>query len=311
MLIQMTFFCLLIVALLAGVFSYFPQLRKPIHPLKIAMDSVGYTNVETTNEKKSQQINVAVNSGLMQVRRQMDDISLEQTKIMDALADQQAVLDSASRNANAVLLEAKREGRDKDRDILQLKEAVSGIQDKQRLLVEQGRQLIAFNNQLTKERQRLAQQIDLANMNTNDSFNTIQQHYDMFQNQASALFNKVDEYNQRVNKGVGEIQGQLYGMGNLSYGNYEQQDMFRERVRSLLDKEQEDMRRVANGEQKSRELLEEARDKLADARVKAEDSLQHDRDVIYEQHQKQEDQQAMIRQRIADEEQQMRDKLDR
>ncbi|MDE1920999.1 MAG: hypothetical protein KGJ09_02860 [Candidatus Omnitrophica bacterium] len=310
MLIQIAFFCLLIVALLAGVFSYFPQLHRTIRPLKFAMDSIGYTGVETLNKKRSQQINVAVKSGLMDIHKRMDAVAVEQDRLLDALTDQQAVLQEANRDAQTVLLEAKKAGRKGDKDILQLEALASQMNDQQRLLVAHGQYLVSLNDQLTKSRERLAQQADIANMDAQSSLDSIRQNYASFESQASELFNKVDEYNRELRQGVGKMQEQISGISNPSYGSYAH-DMAQERIQSLLDKEQEDMARVADCQQRNLDLAQEAREKLADSRERSEDLERRDRDLIDEEHQKQEDQQSMIRQRMADEQQRMQDQQNR
>lgn len=309
--IQAVFFALLIISLLAGYFAYFNPAPKPINPVKFAMENSGYNSMETINRKRSQVINMTTSKGLMQVRRMMDDLSLEQDKFLDTLQDQQQILKDTNKDAHDVLLELQKQGDAGRKDVLQLKALTSEMQDEQKLLVTRGHDLILLNDQLTKSRQLMSDQMDLARINTDTSLSTLQQRYSALDNQAASFFNKITEHNQEVHDRIENIKNKLQLIAKIPPDTSTvQQQNANERIQRMLDKEHEDILRLADTEEKSKDLVKDAQEKQADAKEQLNEKLQQSQDKIADEHQKEEDQQLMVQQRIADQQQRIQDQQD-
>ena len=88
------------------------------------------------------------------------------------------------------------------------------MQDEQRLLVANGKDLIALNDQITQSRQWISDQIDLAKVDTDISLSTLQQHYAVLNHQASGFLDKVVRYNQAVRDQMDKIQGHMNDLAN-------------------------------------------------------------------------------------------------
>lgn len=309
---QFFFFALLIITLLAGAFAYFAPKQPPINPVGFVMDQSGYSSVETLNRKRTQQLSMKTRNGLMQMRKQMDDMAQAQSKFLDIIKDQQQVLENASKDAYDVMLEAQKASWKNDHDILRLKELTSQMQDEQRLLVTNGKGLVALNDQITQGRQQISDQIDLAKVNTETSLSTLQQHYDTLNYQASGLFHKVVRRDQQVRDQMNKTQDQLRDLVNSAANNSAlQQQNIKDSIRLMLDKEREDMIKLADSEERSRNLLKDAQERQADAKERLNDSLQRSKDLIEEERQKAQDQKEMMRQRIEDQKQRIQDQQNR
>ena len=190
---QLIFFTVFILAVIAGLFAYFAPSQKPINPVQFMMDKSGYTSEVTTNTKRTQQLNMSTSRGIMEIRKQMDNLAVEQDKLLDAIKDQEQVLANANKAAANIMLEAQHGGGDKD--ILRLKALMDQMQDEQHLLVTHGQDLIALKNQLTKSRQWVADQIDLSNINNGNSLRDLQEHNAMLKDQSSDNFDQVNQHN--------------------------------------------------------------------------------------------------------------------
>jgi len=309
---QFFFFTLFVIALIAGAFAYFAPLQKPISPVKFMMDNTGYTTEETSNRKRIQKFNMSTNSGLMQVRRQMDDLALGQNKIMDTLQDQQQMLQDTGKNASDIILMTQQGALKGGQDVLHLQALTTEMQDEQRLLVAHGQELMELNNQLTKSRQWIADQIDLSNINNQNSFQMLEERYIMLKDQATGFFDKVTQHNQEVRDRINKLQDQLNDVANNAASNSEvQQQNIKERIERMMDKEHQDMQRLADSQERSRNLLKDAQQSFEDSKELFNDSLQHSQDIIAEERQKIEDQAWINKQRMADQMQKIQDQQDR
>ena len=79
----------------------------------LMMDKSGYNSEETFNSKRTQQLNMTMRNGLIQIRRQMDDMAQEQNKFLDTIQDQQQVLENTSKEASDIMLQAQGNIREK------------------------------------------------------------------------------------------------------------------------------------------------------------------------------------------------------
>ena len=233
----------------------------PINPMGFVMDQSGYNSVETLNRKRIQQLSMTTRNGLIQIRKQMDDMAQAQNKFLDTIQYQQQVLENASKDASDIMLEAQGISGKNNNDILRLKDLTSQMQDEQRLLVAHGKDLIALNDQITQSRQWISDQIDLAKVNTETSLSTLQQHYDMLNHQASVFFHKVVRHDQEARDQMDKIQGQLSDLvNNAASDSALQQQNIKDRIRRMLAKEHEDMLKLADSEERNRDLLKDAQE---------------------------------------------------
>jgi hypothetical protein len=191
--IQLIFLSLLVITLLAGGIAYFSPSKKPMNPLQFMMDNTGYTQEQVINQKRTEEINLTTDEGVVKVHKLMDDLATQQSKFLDLLKEQQRILEGAGKNASDVLKSAKKQGGKDDKDILQLEALTSQIQDSQRLMVQQGQALVNMNNQLMKNRKWMAEQSDIARINTESSLRSSQSRYDSLNGHANELYNAVKE----------------------------------------------------------------------------------------------------------------------
>ena len=281
---QFFFFSLLIITLLAGAFAYFAPKQPPINPVGFVMDQSGYSSVETRNRKHTQQLSMTTKNGLMRMRKQIDDMAQAQSKFLDIIKDQQQVLENASKDAYDVMLEVQKISGKNDHDILRLKELTSQMQDEQHLLVANGKDLVALNDQITQGRQQISDQIDFAKVNTETSLSTLQQHYDTLNHQASGLFHKVARRDQQVRDQMNKTQDQLRDLVNNAANNSAlQQQNVKDHIRTMLDKEHENMLKLADTEEKNRNLLQEERQKAQDQQEVMQQRIEDQRQRIQDQ----------------------------
>jgi hypothetical protein len=310
---QFIFFALFVITLLVGAFAYFAPLQKPVNPVKFMMDNSGYTQEESTNRKRTQQLNMTTSSGLIQIHKQMDDLAVVQNKFLDTIQDQQQVLQNTGKEASDIMLLTQQEGEKGDKDILKLKALASEMQDEQRLLVAHGQELLVLNDQLTKSRQWIADQVDLANINNESSLNALQQRYTMLKDQASGFFDKVTQHNQEVRDRMTKMQDQLNDLANNASSDSVamQQQNIKERIAHMLDKERADMVKLADNEDASQSLMNDSKQHLEDSKELLNVSLQRSQDLIEDERQKAEDQQEISQQRVADQMQRIQDQRNR
>jgi len=305
---QFIFFTLFIITLLAGAFAYFAPLQKPINPVKFVMDNSGYTDKESHNRKLTQQLNMRMTNGLVQIRRKMNDFAVEQGRFIDTIQGQQELLNSTGKDASDIMLLAKQGAGKASKDVLQLRALASEMQDQQRLLVARGQDLIVLNNQLTRNRQWIADQIDAANISNEDSLRTIQQHYEALESQASDFFDKVSQHNQEVREQMVKMQEQMQDLANNAMDNNAlQQQNTKERIGRMLGREHENMLKLEDTEERSRNLVKDSQQNLQDSKDLFNDSLQRSQDMIDDERQKVEDQKWISQQRVADQVQRLKD----
>jgi len=308
--IQAIFFAILIITLLSGTFAYFAPSQKPISPMKFMMDNTGYNSMETLNRKKTEQINMVMNRGVLQIRRQMEDLALEQSKFLDMIRDQQQILKSATKDASDILMEAQQKGEAVDNDLLQLRSLTSQMQDQGRLLVAHGEELIALNNQLTASRQQVAEQIDLANINTEASLNALQERSASLNNKAAEVFQKVNDHNQQIRDQIQSMHDKLQDLSDSGAIGL-QQPLVKDSIHRMLSNESDVINKLADNEQKSKQLVQDAQDRQAEAREQLEEKMQQSKDMIEDERQKAQDQQEANQQHIADQMQRIRDQQNR
>jgi hypothetical protein len=311
---QTALFILFIITLLAGAFSYFAPGQKPvpIDPMKFMMENSGFNSVEVQNRKRIQQLNMTTSRGLIKIRGQMEDLALEQNKFLDAIQDQQQILNNAGKDITGVMLGVQQEGEKGNKDILRLQALASEMKDEQRLLVARGQDLIVLNDQLSKNRESIAEQIDSAKINTETSLSALNDRYDILKDQAASFFDKVSQNNQEVRDSMNKMNDQLNDLANnAAHDSALQQQSAKDHIGRMMDKEHEDMIKLAETQEKSRSLLEDARERQAGFKELLNDKLQETKDKIEEERQKTQDQQEDSRQRVADDMQRMRDQRNR
>jgi len=295
---QIVFYCLFGLTVVIGGLAYFSP---NIDIMKMLGDATGYGLMQAHNRSSSEQINVSTNNGIMQMRRKMDDLALEQNRFIDTVKDQQRTLGNLNKEISTLALEAQHRGGQNSKDALKLAQLSSKMQDERNLLNEHSQELFVLNDQLTQNRQRIADQIDLANINGNASLSTLPQQYATLRDQTNSFFNKVAQHNQEVNTIMDRVQNQLPGLTNYAaYMSTVQQQSTRDRVQSILDQEQEEMTKLADSEDKNRDRLKISYQRFLDSMSSSNDSQQHVNNLIGEERQRAEEQGSMDRQHIAD-----------
>jgi uncharacterized protein (DUF2164 family) len=298
--IRLIFFGLFMMALIAGVYFYYESSPKYISPLKYVMDYSGFTDLQTVNRKKTQETNVTTRAGIMQIRKQLDDLAVVQNNVFDTIQDQQQRLKTAGKDASDVLLEAKKEGGVRNKDILQLEALASQIQDERRLSVARGEDLIALNDEITQKRRWISEQIDRTNIYTGTELGLLQKRSLMLRADAVDFLDKTNAYNQEMRDAMARIQGKLQVLDNRTYDNRAQVKMIKGRIQDMLNKEHEDMIKLESSHERSKDQMRDVQQNLAATQERLNDLQQHTKDLVEFERQKQEDQQSMIRQRIAD-----------
>ena len=158
------------------------------------------------------------------------------------------------------------------------------MQDEQHLLVANGKDLVALNDQITQGRQQISDQIDFAKVNTETSLSTLQQHYDTLNHQASGLFHKVARRDQQARDQMNKTQDQLRDLVNNAANNSAlQQQNVKDHIRTMLDKEHENMLKLADTEEKNRNLLQEERQKAQDQQEVMQQRIEDQRQRIQDQ----------------------------
>ncbi len=297
MIMQFIFFGLFIMALFAGLYSHFAP--KAVNPLAFVMDKSGYSEVQTIEEKKTREVNLTTKEGVMQVRREMEDISRVQNNFMDALHDQREILKNARTNASQVLLAAKKGGM-RGPDVLQLEALSSQIDDAQRLAVTHGQQLVALNDQISDSRKLIADQIDYANISTDAMLDVLKRRNSAIKGQLAELYSGMGDFHRQMHDAMERMQGKVEGLSKISCDNKNLERMIREQMWRMLRQQRENMMRLAEIEERNKEQIRDAQQNLADNQQRLEDLEQHTKDLIADSRQRTEDQQDMIRRRIED-----------
>ncbi len=304
---QSIFLVLSVVTVLAGAFAYFSPPIREINPLKLMMDGSGYSAIQTQNQKKIDQIDMVSNSGVVRIRKEMDILSEEQNRLSDMIQNQQQILKDIGNENSNLLLNAQQKGGLGTKDLLQLEALASEMQDKQRLLVAHGQDLIALNNRLTQQRQWIADLMDKGNNHGNLSGPMLSQHYAMLKDQANKFFDKVNQHDQEIHDFMDKFQDHLPVLADkaVPVGAIRQQNQ------NMLDREQEQMVKLADSEQKSKDYLRHAQEKEADFNEILNDKLEQNKELIEDEHQKDQDQQDANRQHLADQLQHSADQTQR
>lgn len=309
---QYTFFVLFAIALIAGAFTYFVPAQKTIDPMKFVMEGSGIDSVEVHNNTKTQQFNMVTSKGLIKIRSGIDNLALQQNKFLNTIRDQEHLLDNSVKDATDIIWEVKQKALTSNKDILQLQALAAEMQDQQRLLINHGHDLLVLNDQLAANRQWIVDQMDMVSINNESASQELQQRYSMLKDQAATFFDKVNQHNQELRDRMDKIQDQLNTLANnAAYDSAIQQQQTRDRIERMLDKEHEDMLKIADTEERSRNLLKDAQETMADAKELTNDSLQHTQELIADQRQRSEDQLWIMKQREADQEQRLQDQQNR
>ncbi len=185
---QVTLFLLFIIALIVGAFAYFLPEQQAVSPFKVVMVNGDYETTEQTNTKKSQQLNMTTDRGIVQIHRQIDDLTREQKKLIGMVDYDQQVLNNTNKEISEI---TKQVNGKSGIDVLKLKALGRQLQNDQRLLVEHGMQLIALNDQLNKNRKLLAEERDLVNINSESYLQLLQEHNSLLKDQFAIFFDKV------------------------------------------------------------------------------------------------------------------------
>jgi hypothetical protein len=163
--------------------------------VKIALDDSDNNVSEVSDSHQFQRWNTTTNGGVMQVKKEMDELTQKHKKFADMIEEDQQALKNTNKEITDITNQA--EGKS-GIDILKLKALSLQMQNEQQLLVAHGQELMAINDQINKNRQLFAEQRDLVNINTDASMQALQQHSSSDNDLSDKLFDKVDEAHQKA-----------------------------------------------------------------------------------------------------------------
>jgi len=308
---QFLFFSLFLVALLAGIYACYHPTHK-FNPIEYISDQSGYSNAEDTNRKKIEQSNIITTKGLVEVHRQMQVLADNQQRFADMLEQAQRVLKTSGKQATQILGEAQQVAQKEGKDVLGLKDLSLRLQNQQQLLVQNGQNLIAMNNNIIKERDWVQDQLDLVDTNHESTQQLkLQQQFTQLQEQASTFIDKVTQYDQQTQQHMRDMQEQLDGAAQKTiFDNKQQQLDAKERVRRMLHKQRGNMTMLSDIQQRSRDLLNEERQDLAFSQELLKESMENAREKMAEERQKNEDQQAILKEKVREQMQHLKDQED-
>ncbi len=185
---QVTLFYLFMIVLMLGAFAYFFPKQLVLSPLKVVMDNSSYETTNQTSIKKSQQLNMTTNAGFVQIHSQADELPQEQKRLMGIIDYDRLLVNNTDKEISDILKKANGKSY---MDVLKLKILRMELLNDQQLLGAHGQQLIALNDQLNKNKQLLAGQRDLVNINTESSLQLLGQHNSLLKDQSAIFFDKV------------------------------------------------------------------------------------------------------------------------
>lgn len=182
---------LFIIMLLAGAFVYLFSKQHTLSPLPAVTGSSSYETPEVSTTKASQQLNVTMKGGIVQIHQQIDDLTQEQKKLMGMIDYDQQVLNDTSKEISDI---TNKVGWESIIDILRVKALELELKSDQRLLTAHGRQLTALNDQLNKKRKLLAEERNFININSESSLQSLQQHNALLNDRSAEIFDKVEQH---------------------------------------------------------------------------------------------------------------------
>jgi len=307
---QLIFLILFVVALIAGISAYLPGSQKPVNPMVFISDQSGYTTTEERNRKRMEQANITTSQGMIQVRRQMQEIAAKQKNFSDMLVEEERVLKNTGQQASLILAEAQKQAPKDQQDILRLKGLGSTLEDQQRLLVEHGQDLIALNDRIIRNRDWIHDQMDLIDTNNQTTQQIkLQGQYIALKDQSATFFDKVTQYNQQVQQYMQETQNQLNDAANhIVYDNSLQQQVVKEKIQSLMDRQHEEMVKLSESREKSQSLMRDQQERWTLSQELLNDSIRHSKELIGQERRNAKERQIQLQQQIQDQMQRIKDK---
>jgi len=202
---QFIFFALFLMVIISGVFSRFAPVHRALPSVRSAAEYSGYSSaqgadfVEDKSSNRSQEFNVSTSGGVLQIYKQIDDLTGAQKELQGLIDDEEQAVSIARQELSDVSAQVKDKN---DQDLLRLKTLGDKIRSEKDLLIKHGAALSALNDQIKKERQALADQSALSNMNTNSALELLQQHNASLKDQAQASLentrDKIEEQRQKT-----------------------------------------------------------------------------------------------------------------
>lgn len=170
--------------------------------------------------------------------------------------------------------------------------------------------MIALNDQIIKDRDWIHDQIDLIDTNNETTQQIqLQGQYNALKDQSAAFFDKVTQYNQQVQQYMQETQNQLNDTVNhIVYDNSLQQQAIREKIRALMDRQHEDMIKLAESREKSQNLMREQEESWALSQELLNNSIRHSKALIGQERRDAKEKQIQLQQEIQDQMQRIKDK---
>jgi len=191
---QTLLFILLVITLIVGALGYFSPRLPGSRPVAIqAMKDMGDDQMTgQTVTKESRQMNITTNAGGVQINEKIDVLTRQQKDLRDVIEAEKSALD----NTNKEIFDLSKQVNGKnDLDVLRLNALTSHLQDEKTLLVAHGRQLIALNDQISKERNSLAEEREGVDINTVSTLRSLQDRNISINDQSSIMFDNVKNKN--------------------------------------------------------------------------------------------------------------------
>ena len=307
---QFLFLLLFLVALAAGILSSLhTEEKKGPSSMRIALDTIGFTPTQDRNKKSSKQATLLVRNGLIQIREQMQNISQQQNALLALIEERQQILENFGKDAKSVMDKANQSGQLKQADVLRIKELMDTFGDKERLLVEQGRDLVEQNEQLGRTREAMEGQLDYIKVRNEATLQMLNQRNEALQNQAKVLMDQSLQHNKMVRETMDQMKDKLNDVVvNAKQDATAEQRDINERIKLMLEKQQDNVAKLESKEERARNSIRDMQENLYASKQRFNDVVDRSRDLSADSRQRSEDQSQLVRQRTADQMQMLRDR---
>ncbi len=205
------FLGLFIISFLAGVVTMAINRPTDGQPgiINNLLTAVGATQREKSNRLQGASLVNGTNRRLDQAKELMDDAARAQEALMEDVADQQRLLENTNEHIS-YLSSLVRDFADKNNaDWLRIKEATEDFNNKSRLLIESGKELVAYNKEQLKVRQQSLDDVSLEAIKSKINEGRFQQYAFESLKQRSDFINKSSSTVKAIREQTERLQDRL------------------------------------------------------------------------------------------------------
>ncbi len=210
------FLGLFVIAFLAGVVTMAINRPADGRPgiINNLLSAVGATQREKSNRVQGTVLINGANRRLDQAQELMGDVALAQQALMEDVADQQRLLEDTNAHV-AYLSTLVKDFADKNNaDWLRIKEATEDFNNKSRILIENGKELVAYNQEQLKMRQQSLDDVTVAAIKSKINENRFEQYAFESLKQRSDFINKSSVTVQAIREQTERLQDKLRSLEN-------------------------------------------------------------------------------------------------